>query len=245
MSTLGAGWLAVLLGLLACSGVRAEPPPPQQIRLASEVWEDYTHADGSGLGWDILRQVFEPEGVELVIQSVPYTRSIGLVQRGDADAWVGSYRNEVDRGVFYPRWHYDTDQISALGLAEQAAPSLETLGDYRLVWMRGYEYQRYLPNLRHYREIQRRSGILTMLDYGHADFYIDARAEVEEVLDGAADPARYRITDLTHLPLYLGFADNPRGRALAELYDRRMGQLVERGSLRPLFVRWRQPYPFD
>jgi ABC-type amino acid transport substrate-binding protein len=242
---MGVGRLAILLGVLACSGVQAEPPVPQEIRLASEVWEDYTHADGSGLAWDILRQVFEPAGVELVIQSVPYTRSIGLVQRGEVDAWVGSYRNEVDRGVFYPHWHYDIDLISALGLAERPVPTLETLGDYRLVWMRGYEYQRYLPNLRHYQEIQRRSGILAMLDYGHADFYIDASLEVEEVLRAAADPTRYRITELTSLPVYLGFADNPRGRALAALYDRRMSQLVERGSLRPLFARWEQPYPFD
>jgi ABC-type amino acid transport substrate-binding protein len=189
--------------------------------------------------------VFEPEGIELVIQSVPYTRSIGLVQRGEADAWVGSYRNEVDEGVFYPRWHYDVDQISALGLIELPAPSLATLGEFRLVWMRGYEYQRYLPNLTRYREVQRQSDILNMLNLGRTDFYIDARTEVDEALEAASDPARYRITDLTRLPLYLGFADNPRGRALAQLYDRRMAQLVEQGSLRPLFERWQQPYPFD
>ena len=238
-------WLAILLGLLGGAGVRAEPSVPREIRLASEVWEGHTQADGSGLAWDILRQVFEPEGVELVIQSVPYTRSIGLVQRGEADAWVGSYRNEVDEGVFYPRRHYDADQVSALGLVEQTPPTLATLGEHRLVWIRGYEYQRYVPNVQRYQEVQRRSGILAMLERGHADFYIDARDEVDEVLASAADASLYRVTDLTRLPLYLGFADNPRGRALAELYDRRLSLLVERGSLRPLFSRWRQPYPFD
>ena len=238
-------WLAILLGLLGCSCAYAEPAAPREIRLASEVWQDHTNADGSGLAWDILRQVFEPEGIELVIQSVPYTRSIGLVQRGEADAWVGSYRNEVDADVLYPRWHYDVDQISALGLVGQPVPSLATLGEFRLVWMRGYEYQRYLPNLKHYREIQRRSGILPMLDYGHADFYIDAQTEVDEVLEGATDRARYRVTPLIRLPLYLGFADNPRGRALAQLYNRRMERLVESHSLRPLFERRQLPYPFD
>lgn len=239
------GWLAILLGVLGCSWALAEPAAPQEIRLASEVWHDHTNADGSGLAWDVLRQVFEPEGIELAIQSVPYTRSIGLVQLGEADAWVGSYRNEVASGVLYPRWHYDADQISALGLLEQPAPSLATLGGFRLVWMRGYEYQRYLPNLTRYREVQRQSDILNMLSLGRTDFYIDARTEVDEALEAASDPARYRITDLTRLPLYLGFADNPRGRALARLYDRRMTRLVEQGSLRPLFERWQQPYPFD
>jgi ABC-type amino acid transport substrate-binding protein len=238
-------WLAILLSVLAGTCAQAGSALPQKISLASEVWQGHTHADGTGLAWDILRQVFEPEGIELVIQSVPYTRSIGLVQRGEADAWVGSYLNEVGEGVLYPRWCYCVDQISALSLIEVPAPSLATLGEFRLVWMRGYEYQRYLPNLTRYREVQRQSDILNMLNLDRTDFYIDARTEVDEVLETSSDPARYRVTELTRLPLYLGFADNPRGRALAQLYDRRMEQLVESHSLRPLFERWQQPYPFD
>ncbi|MDM8348019.1 transporter substrate-binding domain-containing protein [Pseudomonas sp. sp1636] len=240
------GWgLAALLAVLSCSVAYAEAVLPQDIRLASDVWKDHTQADGTGLAWDILRQVFEPEGIKLVIQSVPYTRSIGLVQRGEADAWVGSYHNEVDEGVLYPRWHYDSDPISALGSVEQPVPTLATLGEFRLVWVRGYEYQRYLPNLTRFREVQRQSDILNMLNLGRTDFYIDARDEVDELLAAASDPARYRITALTRLPLYLGFADNPRGRALAQVYDRRMTELVQLQRLRPLFERWQQPYPFD
>ncbi len=176
---------------------------------------------------------------------MPYTRSIGLVQRGEADAWVGSYRDEVDEGVHYPQWHYDADRISALSVITQPVPSLATLGQYRLVWMRGYEYQRYLPNLKNYWEVLRRNSALEMLNYGRADFYIDARTEVEDLLDEADDKSCYRITDLTNLPVYLGFTDSPRGRELAQLYDRRMEALVKQGSLRPLFERWQQPYPFD
>ncbi len=240
------GWLlAALLGMLGALHAQAQQPVAQQIRLASEVWEGHTEADGKGLGWDIMRQVFEPAGIEVVIQSVPYTRSIGLVQRGEADAWVGSYRDEVDEGVHYPQWHYDADRISALSLTTQPVPSLATLGQYRLVWMRGYEYQRYLPNLKNYWEVLRRNSALEMLNYGRADFYIDARTEVEDLLDEADDKSRYRITDLTNLPVYLGFTDSPRGRELAQLYDRRMEALVKQGSLRPLFERWQQPYPFD
>ncbi|MBS7664108.1 transporter substrate-binding domain-containing protein [Pseudomonas lalucatii] len=238
-------WLAILMALSTWAGAQAEAPPPTQIRLASEVWAEDTEADGSGLAWDILRQVFEPAGVELQIQSVPYTRSIGLVQRGQADAWVGSYKDEIDRGVIYPRWHYDADRVSALGLAERPTPTLATIGAARLVWMRGYAFQRYLPDLKHYREIQRDSDILQMLQYRRADFFLEAHDELEDLLERAAEPARFRLTPLTRLPLYLGFADTPRGRALAALFDRRMDELVRRGSLRPVFKRWQQPYPFD
>ncbi len=59
---------------------------PSVIHLASEDWEDYTAADGHGLGWDVLRKVFEPAGVKLDIRSEPYTRSVGLAERGEVDA---------------------------------------------------------------------------------------------------------------------------------------------------------------
>src|SRR5207253_8575382 len=86
-------WLLILLCVLSCAAVRASelPTTPAQIRLASEEWSDYTAADGHGLAWDVLRAVFEPAAVTLQIRTVPYTRSVGLVQRGEVDAWVGSY----------------------------------------------------------------------------------------------------------------------------------------------------------
>lgn len=237
--------LALLLSVFAMPAAHADTQLPSEIQIASETWEGHTNADGTGMGWDILREVFEPAGVALRILSVPYTRAVGLTQRGSVDAWVGSYRDEVDERVRYPRWHYDVERIGALGLKGRPAPTLEGLGELRLIWLRGYEYQRYLPNVQHYREVRRHSGILGMLDLGHADFYIDARVEIEALLADVTQRDRYQLTDLTTLPLYLGFADNPRGRALADLFDRRMTQLVEAGTLKPIFARWQQPYPFD
>ncbi|MFI8482403.1 substrate-binding periplasmic protein [Pseudomonas sp. NPDC078700] len=245
-----ARYLAIVLVALfssgfALSGVAAQPLAPKNINLVSDVWEEYTEADGSGLAWDILRAVYQPAGIELNIQTMTYTRSIGLVQRGEADAWVGSYLNEVQQGVFYPHWFYDADQITALSTIDTPVPNVQTISQYRLVWVRGYSYQQYLPNLTRFREVQRRNGILEMLDFGRADYFIDARTEVEQLLMTSADPAHYRTTALTRLPIYLGFSDNPRGHKLAEVFDQRMQKLVKDGSLKPIFKRWNQPYPFD
>lgn len=238
---------AMLLALLLSIGVCAQAGSevPTSIRMASDVWVDRINPDGTGLSWDILRKVFEPAGVRLEMQIVPYTRSIGLVKRGEADAWVASYQNEVSGGVVYPTWHYDSDLISALSLVSKPEPDQAQLGRSRLVWMRGYEYQRYIPGLTHYNELQRRSGILSMLDQGHADYYIDARPEVEQVLAGAEQPGKYRATDLLRLPLYIGFSDTPRGRALAQLFDQRMAELVKTDELHAIFERWGQHYPFE
>jgi len=231
---------------LCCSLAQASDvaPTPSVIYLASEDWEDYTAADGHGLGWDVLRQVFEPAGVKLDIRTEPYVRSMGLAERGEVDACVGSYRDESDE-LLYPRWNFDTDHIYALGLNTSPVPTLETLGNYRLAWVRGYDYQHYLPNVRRYNEVLRRTGIDSMLTQNRADFYIDALTEVDYVINRAKDPSQFRRTHIAELPLYLCFAKTPQARTLMALFDQRMEQLVKSGELKPIFERWKQPYPFE
>ncbi|WP_256601889.1 MULTISPECIES: transporter substrate-binding domain-containing protein [unclassified Pseudomonas] len=241
------GLLLLIAGLwLANVPVHAEsvPEKPADIVLVSEQWNAYTEADGSGLGWDLMREIFEPAGVQVALRIEPYTRAVGLVQRGEADAWVGAYQNEVD-GTLYPKWHYDTDEIYALTLASRPAPTLRSLASYRLAWVRGYAFDHYLPNVVHFNEVPRRDHIPTMLEHGRADVYIDAKPEIGFILAQTQEPQRFRTTYLTAIPLYLSFADNDRGRYLRDLFDRRMAQLVRSGQLRPIFARWKQPYPFD
>nr|WP_175653509.1 transporter substrate-binding domain-containing protein [Pseudomonas sp. Marseille-P9899] len=238
-------WLLMLVMAAGMQGIAAAEGLPSQVRLASESWLDYTNADGSGLAWDVLRKVFEPAGVKVTVLSAPYTRAVGLVKRGEADAWVGSYAAENDDNL-YPRWNFDSDHIYALGLATHPRPTLETLGQFRLSWVRGYDYQDYLPNITgNYREVQRRDGILPMLERERVDFYIDAQTEVEYVRSHAEHPDQFRSTHVAELPLYLAFGNTPEGRALRELFDKRMDVLVPSGELKPIFQRWKQPYPFD
>ena len=216
---------------------------PKQIHLVSEEWIDYTNADGSGVAWDVLRKVFEPAGVKVLTQSAPYSRAVGLVKRGEADAWVGSYKEENDDNL-YPRWHFDMDHIYALGLASKPVPTSANVGQYRLAWVRGYDYSSYLPNAHNFREIQRREGILPMLEHERVDFYIDAQTEVDYVLGQSSQPERFRSTHVAELPLYLAFSRTEHAKALCDLFDKRMAELVHSGELKPIFEHWKQPYPF-
>ncbi len=235
----------VLLAMMLCFApwAVAADALPKQIHLVSEEWIDYTNADGSGMAWDVLRKVFEPAGVKVLTQSAPYSRAVGLVKRGEADAWVGSYKEEIDDNL-YPRWHFDMDHIYALGLASKPVPTLATVGRYRLAWVRGYDYGSYLPNAHNFREIQRREGILPMLEHGRVDFYIDAQTEVDYVLGQTSQPERFRSTHVAELPLYLAFAKTEHAKALRDLFGKRMAELVHSGELKPIFEHWKQPYPF-
>lgn len=234
-------WLLIVL--CAFTSLVQAQDVPGKVMLASEEWNDYTNKDGSGLAWDVLRKVFEPAGITLQTRSVPYTRSVGLAQRGEVDGWVGSYRDEAT-GVLYPHWNFDSDHIYALGLASTPVPTVASLGNYRLAWVRGYKYEEYLPNVHRFNQIERRDGILPMLQHARADFYIDALTEAKYVLNQADDPSKFTLTHIAELPLYIGFADNERGRALMVVFDQRMAALVKSGELKAIFEHWKQPYPF-
>lgn len=238
------GLLCAAFLLISSMQLHAQEQALSPIRVVSEAWEGYTNADGTGLAWDILRKVYEPLGIQLQFEIVPYTRSVGLVLKGQADAWVGSYPDEVDNAVF-PRWHYDRDSIYALGLVSSPRPSIETLGNFKLIWMRAYDYQNQLPNATRYHEIQRRDVVLEMLKIGRADFYLDDLTEVNGVLKKALEPQNYQLTLLYSLKNYLGFSPNERGRQLAAQFDQRMDSLVTSGELKPIFQRWERTYPFD
>ena len=94
-------------------------------------------------------------------------------------------------------------------------------------------------------EIQRREGILPMLEHDRVDYYIDALTEVDYVLGQASQPERFRRTHVAELPLYLAFARNDQAKALCDLFDKRMKELVRSGELKPIFEHWKQPYPFN
>jgi polar amino acid transport system substrate-binding protein len=245
-----AGWIGILmLGWLA-GGLwpglvsARESTPALQINVASEVWAEHSNADGSGLAWDLLRAVFEPAGVSLKTTSVPYTRALGLAQRGKVDAVLGLYLNEVE-GVSYAQHPYADDAVVALSLASAPTPTLATLNNYRLIWVRGYGYQSQFPGLTNYQEVQRRDGIAQMLMQGRADFYIDDDDEVASLLAASEHPQAFKQTQLQYLPLYLGFAQTEQGSRLQKLYEQRMQELIKAGALRPIFARYQQHYPYD
>ena len=247
---MGGGWIGRLLscwlvysGCVAAAQAR-EAAPLVELSVASEVWEGHSNADGSGLAWDLLRAVFEPAGVTLKITSVPYTRALGLAQRGKVDAVLGLYLNEAE-DIAYPRWPYADDAVVALGLADAPAPTLQNLANYRLIWVRGYSFQSQLTNLKNYQEVQRRDGIPQMLKQGRADFYIDDDDEVKILLASTEHSEEFKVTPLRYLPVYLGFARTEHGRAMQALYEQRMPQLLRAGTLRPIFARYQQHYPYD
>ncbi len=240
---LSKGWLCCSLLLALLVGGTAAAEPLERVRIAADHWPEYTEPDGSGLGFDIMREVFAGTGIRVEFEIMPYLRCQGLVKRGEFDLFMDSYEHEVE-GVHYPRWHYDLERVSALGLASRPLPQFERAEQYLLVWRRGYSFNKYAPAARNFREISTGESVLKILDRGHADYYISNEEDMDILLRESRQSQRYRYITFAHLKLFPAFTDSERGRALAAVYDRRMDEPVRRGTLKRYSRQWDEPYPF-
>ena len=218
------------------------------IRVSSEYWVDATHRDGSGLYWDIVRAVYEPAGIQVERRTVPYARSIREVMvTGKADAWVASYIDEVE-GAIYPQWHFDADYVAAVYDPDRVSEvdGESSLRGRRVAWMRGYAYDEYLSVPVEAIRVDDRDGGLRMVEEGRIDFFIDAQVEVDGALEATGLADTLESATVLQLPLYLGFDDTARGRALRATWDRRFPLLLEDGTISALYQKWEWGvWPFD
>ena len=210
------------------------------LNVVTEEWADATNADGTGLYFDILRAVYEPVGGRLSIQIMPYTRAVSTVQNKRADIVIGLYEDEAD-SVIYPAYHLDSDDVSALYLKSRY-PTYHgepTLDGKALVWMRGYAYDEYLSVSVRHTEVDRRDVAITMVTSRRADFFLDARADIEAALsESSANVQDLAIGTVMQLHLYVCFADTAKGRNLAAIWDQRFPALLAAGVIDALFEEW-------
>ena len=222
-----------------------EPQKIDQINFLSESWEGITNTDGTGLCWELFRTVYEPVGVKVSFEIVPYARSVRMVQDEQADAAVGVYKDEFDKALF-SEWHYLQDIVLvAFKKGKVAQWKGEESLSGRIGWIRGYAFNEYLKNnLKFYETDDRETG-LKMLERDRLDFFLDTESELQAALaEGVVDPKDLQVETILKLNVYLAFADNERGRKLRKIYDDRMAELVKTGELKPLYEKWQLKYPF-
>jgi len=239
---------AMVACLLMATTAMAQDQEPQKIdkiNFLSESWEGITNTDGTGLCWELFRKVYEPAGVNVSFEIVPYARSVRMVQDKQADATVGVYKDEFDKALFSD-WHYLQDTVSVVfkkGKADLWKGEESLAG--RIGWIRGYAFNEYLKKDVQFYETDDRETGLKMLERNRLDFFLDTESELQTALsEGVVDAKELQVEAILKLNVYLAFADNERGRKLRKTYDDRMAGLAKTGELKPLYEKWRLNYPF-
>lgn len=233
--------LFIILVLFSLSLVSLFSQEIKSIEVYTDKWEKCTNEDGTGLYFDILRTVFEPEGIKIVYKIVPYSKAVDSVTKGKADVALAVYEGEIENAIF-PKWHFSADDIVACYIKGKLKEweGERTLEGKKVSWMREYAYNEYLDVKMKISEIvdKRENGINLLLK-DRLDFFLDNEMDLKATIsDMKLDMNKFEIKLVKYLNLYIAFVNNERGKKLAEVWDKKFPEYLRTGKIKVLFKKW-------
>ncbi|HBP6026816.1 ABC transporter substrate-binding protein [Pseudomonas aeruginosa] len=212
--------------------------------FAAPAWEGYTNAAGSGLYWDLLKQVYAPYGLDVKFINMPWNRANKLMTAG---SMVDGVPGEIPgvEGKLYAQLPIDIEYHGVMHAAKTPFSGRASLTGKRVGWRHSYNLipaeQRDFTLV----ECVRPERCTEQVQNGELDFFLDEPDELEKQRSEAHLPAdAYPIAQLPPgKESFMTFADSASGRLLREVYDARVRQMAASGELRALYQRWNSEVP--
>ncbi len=173
--------ITIFAGLSGDSFAQDEAGTITTIHIVTPAWVNQTHEDGTGLFFDIVRKVYEPAGIHMEFEIVPWKRASQMVESQEADAMFCVLQ---DSEFLIPRYPLLIDHTAVLFKKENILEwrGLETLQGKIAAWPRGYDYHKQ-PQIKgislKFYEVNYPYQGFSMLSSGKVDVYIDALIDVE------------------------------------------------------------------
>lgn len=217
----------LVLTLLLLSTVTWAGEKPDTFVVASDGWDNCTNVDGSGAYFDLFRMIYEPEGIKMDIQIVPYERSVKMVEAGRADVWMASYWEEEEFALFPNKDSFiNYDKVVALTQKGKPLQDPAELAGKKLGWIRGYGYDEYLDVQVNKYEIDKRELGIKMVKAGRLDAYLDNQSDVESDLSAAGvNKDDFEYHQVIKLYFYPAFSSSAKGQQLRDIWNRRYAEL--------------------
>jgi hypothetical protein len=242
--------LCLTLFTTLCFGLQAEEYTSavidrahiKTISVVAPVWEGYTNKDGTGVYWEVLKEIYEPLGISVKTKSVPWNRAMKMVSKYRTyNAIVGEYRDS-EESVIFPDYSIDTEYMSALtkNTSGHKFTGLSSLTGKTVGWIKDYEV---IPEskrdfkLREFRNIEQ--GI-EYLNGGKLDFLIDDWDEIAAAMKEASmTSADYSVDAMPEgTPLYAAFSVDNISREFIKIYNERIPILAKSGKLEEIYAKW-------
>lgn len=224
----------------------AADTPLADIHLVSDAWHGLTRKDGTGLYFDLIRAVYARRKIKLRITIYPYARTVQTVKDKRTDARVASFLNEKDFAL-YPRWHFDRNVQQALFRRRPGYRfgGTSDLRDKRVAWLRDFGLDKYLKVPMKIVEVDTTQGAMQMLEAGRIDYFIGAQSDIADDIKARSVEMRdFELASVTHLGLYLAFANTPRGEALLRIWDEKMETFHRSDAFKAIYKNAGVGYPF-
>jgi len=246
MATLRSSLLRKLciVGFAFAAGCGGHAAETAAIRIRADSWMPFNGdpaAAQPGYVVDFLREVFEPQGIKVDYQIMPWAAAVKAAEAGEIDGIIGANKKEAENlvtgseAIAEPQfalfvrkdnpWKYE---------------SLRSLSGVRLGAIEGYSYWNSLdgyikkstpPALKIYTGDTPLAEAMVDLAAGQ----IDVMAESVLVFIWTAKSTGRKFSDFriayseTAEPLYVAFSKNERGRKYARIFDLGIRKLKESG----------------
>ena len=187
----------------------------------------------SGIAVNILRRIFEPEGVEFRHVVMPYERAIDELEQGLIQCTF-DVGNRVKKGLPGERPLLNCD-LAAARLATTPWKGVESLRGTRVAYLHGFELDDMVKVPFTPQAVYDLASAFPMLEDGFVAFILDdVRPLSMAMRESRIPPHLFVIEPIRTLPVKLAFAPTDEGRRFRDIYDRRMRELAASGELAAL-----------
>jgi len=235
---LGVLWFLLIYGVM--TGFAQETEKITTIHIVTPAWINQTQEDGTGLFFDIVRAVYEPLGIKMEFEIVPWERAMQLIGAKQADAMLAVYSG--NEGQITPKYPLYLDCISAVFKKATIKDwqGRTTLNGKSAIWLRGYGYQDVFTDIQLlWSEIDEYQQAWDMLAADRVDFYLDTDFDIAfYVKQQNIDLAPYQVETVKCENAYVGFAATEKSKKLIAMYDQRIPELLQSGELQKMFTQW-------
>ncbi|HNZ26468.1 MAG TPA: transporter substrate-binding domain-containing protein [Spirochaetota bacterium] len=215
------------------------------VKIVTEEWEDFTNADGTGIYFDIFREVFEKNGYTLDISIMKYIQAKKRIQSGESDVVLGVYEGE-ETGMIFPKYHFSADDVTVWYLKGRSYKNEKSLENKKVGWIRGYDYEKYININMNIQKLDTRESGVNMLLKKRLDYFIDNIYDVELAIENLGlDSKNFETKLIKFLNLYPCFANNDKGATLSKIWDREMSKLVKSGKIKELHKEYDVLYNYN
>ncbi|CAM3103973.1 substrate-binding periplasmic protein [Vibrio neptunius] len=218
----------------------------QEIELVCDEWPSYTNSDGTGVYWDIVKRVYEPLGIKVNTQTVPWKRAQLSVSSKQKDAYVGDYfdASKDKKDYLYPKEHLSIEESVVVVFkndynSEWQSRGTAMLSDKRVAWIRGYGFENnVLKGIDiQLKEVKGIDQAILMLSSDRVDAVVDYQSNIVKALSSDID--NYTLLVLEEgQKLFVVFSNTPKSAYLVDMFDKKIKEMREKGEIDAIYAKY-------
>ncbi|MCF8069525.1 MAG: transporter substrate-binding domain-containing protein [Desulfobacterales bacterium] len=213
----------------------------KEVKLVTQEWSGYTQSDGSGLYFEVLKEIFEAEDIEIKITLVPWNEAIEtVIATGDALVGVSTF-NEFE-GLIQGKWFIDTGYVTIVYKKGTNFSGESSLKGKTIGWLKGYNFgqQISLDSMDYERyELESLDSGMTMLKNSAIHFLLGYKTNLIEAANKAGiDLTGFELVRFLEEDTTVAFTDDSRGKKLRKIYDKGMKRLKKSGRLDEIYIKY-------